>query len=515
MAYFDHKTGSLEDAILGLKEEKGDKEKYTKFFNDTLKKFGVKSPAELDTAKKKEFFNYIDKNYIGDHEVDNPKAESRDPSKSATGYDISHKDFSSAMQHAYDFAKRKLGITIDPSEIDKKVATGPRKPSEGKTNRYRLKGKGGNIQIQVHNKGGSKPFELNMYKEEVELDENKYTYTVVHAKKGKEIVKANSSYEAAKKFAQMKGLKSTAGVDAYLMEEVELDENTYLVIRNYASGKYAGSSSPLQGFKTEKEAQKRAAELNKKEKTKDTFSVRYSTQKFIGASYDIGTDEYAKHTMDTTPGQSNEDYLKQLHGKNYSMREALAKVWNVDEGKSPFEPEGKIKLSDAMKNDKTDTGKKMTKVTVSENKEAEKIIVDTLKKEGGAAGMSALEKAVKDKGIDVDVKDLVSKMSNVKTHEHGDIILEGRMGELSAAAKDIEKSAKKMSGQDKQELMTIVGMIKRTELSNLAKEIKSQDTEIRELILDKMLDNMSKSDVERALGIKFGRSGFVSDFDIK
>jgi hypothetical protein len=72
-----------------------------------------------------------------------------------------------------------------------------------------------------------------------------------------------------------------------------------------------------------------------------------------------------------------------------------------------------------------------------------------------------------------------------------------------------------MSGQDKQELMTIVGMIKRTELSNLAKEIKSQDTEIRELILDKMLDNMSKSDVERALGIKFGRSGFVSDFDIK
>ena len=58
-----------------------------------------------------------------------------------------------------------------------------------------------------------------VHKEEVELDENKYTYTVVHAKKGKEIVKANSSYEAAKKYAQMKGLKSTAGVDAHLMEE--------------------------------------------------------------------------------------------------------------------------------------------------------------------------------------------------------------------------------------------------------------------------------------------------------
>ena len=57
------------------------------------------------------------------------------------------------------------GITVDPKEIDSKVATGPKKPTEGKTNKYRLKGKGGNLQIQVYNKGGSKPFELNMYKE--------------------------------------------------------------------------------------------------------------------------------------------------------------------------------------------------------------------------------------------------------------------------------------------------------------------------------------------------------------
>ena len=75
------------------------------------------------------------------------------------------------MQHAYHVAKKHHGITIDPEEIDDKVATGPRKPSEGKTNTYRLKGDKGAVQIQVYNKGGSKPFELNMYKEEVELDE--------------------------------------------------------------------------------------------------------------------------------------------------------------------------------------------------------------------------------------------------------------------------------------------------------------------------------------------------------
>ena len=88
-------------------------------------------------------------------------------------YDLYHSTFSGAMQHAYDYAKKKMGITVDPKEIDSKVATGPRKPTEGKTNKYRLKGKGGNLQIQVYNKGGSKPFELNMYKEETELTETK------------------------------------------------------------------------------------------------------------------------------------------------------------------------------------------------------------------------------------------------------------------------------------------------------------------------------------------------------
>ena len=86
-------------------------------------------------------------------------------------YDLYHKTFSGAMQHAYSYAKKKMGVTVDPKEIDNKVATGPKKPSEGKTNTYRLKGKGGNLQIQVYNKGGSKPFELNMYKEDVQLDE--------------------------------------------------------------------------------------------------------------------------------------------------------------------------------------------------------------------------------------------------------------------------------------------------------------------------------------------------------
>ena len=51
-----------------IKEKKGDKEAYQKFFNSALKKFGVKSPAELEGDKKKEFYDYVDKNWTGDHE---------------------------------------------------------------------------------------------------------------------------------------------------------------------------------------------------------------------------------------------------------------------------------------------------------------------------------------------------------------------------------------------------------------------------------------------------------------
>jgi len=45
-----------------LKESEKQKA-YQKFFNAALKKFGVESPGDLDDSKKKEFFNYIDKNY--------------------------------------------------------------------------------------------------------------------------------------------------------------------------------------------------------------------------------------------------------------------------------------------------------------------------------------------------------------------------------------------------------------------------------------------------------------------
>ena len=82
--------------------------------------------------------------------------------KSASGYELYHKTFSAAMQHAYR-AARKMGYVVDSDDIDSKVASGPKKPSSGKTNSYILgTNKKQNLHVQVANLD-NKRFELNMY----------------------------------------------------------------------------------------------------------------------------------------------------------------------------------------------------------------------------------------------------------------------------------------------------------------------------------------------------------------
>jgi len=157
-------------------------------------------------------------------------------------YELYHKDFSSAMKHAYDHAKKKHGITVDSSEIDNKVATGPAKPKEGKTNTYRLKGDKGSIQVQVYNKGGSKPFELNMYKEEVELDEAEAGIKVQagpdHDRKvkriqnlakqlGAKVTNVGKSTDGKMSTIHVKGsMKVVNDLMKLRTEEVEVDEGT-------------------------------------------------------------------------------------------------------------------------------------------------------------------------------------------------------------------------------------------------------------------------------------------------
>lgn len=51
-------------------EESDKQKKYQEFFKKALKKFGVKSPSELEKDKRAEFFDYVDANYEAENEED-------------------------------------------------------------------------------------------------------------------------------------------------------------------------------------------------------------------------------------------------------------------------------------------------------------------------------------------------------------------------------------------------------------------------------------------------------------
>ena len=94
---FANEENMNESNIDAWLEDRGDE--YKKFFNSMLKKFGVKSPAELSPEKKKEFFNKIEKDY--DKEL--PKNDDGDESVKPMRVDARRKQFKEKL--------RKLGYS--------------------------------------------------------------------------------------------------------------------------------------------------------------------------------------------------------------------------------------------------------------------------------------------------------------------------------------------------------------------------------------------------------------------
>ena len=110
-----------------------------------------------------------------------------------------------------------------------------------------------------------------------------------------------------------------------------------------------------------------------REKGDKTFVVSGKTYKVEDfkqdENFEMGTPENTKSKLDATPGQSADDWQQQvdtMQKKNASMREALAKMWGMEEGHNPFKTEGGHLPSEKKKKDedKTMTGKPMTKVNI-------------------------------------------------------------------------------------------------------------------------------------------------------
>ena len=83
-------------------------------------------------------------------------------------------------------------------------------------------------------------------------------------------------------------------------------------------------------------------------------------------NFDVGTPENTKSKLAVTPGQSADDWEQQvetIQKKNASMRERLAKIWDMDEGKNPF-AEKKHKGKEDENPKKAMTGEPVTKIEV-------------------------------------------------------------------------------------------------------------------------------------------------------
>jgi len=301
-------------------------------------------------------------------------------------YDLYHKTFSDAMQHAYDYAKKKLGITVDPKEIDSKVATGPKKPSEGKTNKYRLKGKGGNLQIQVYNKGGSKPFELNMYKEENEMTKS-LKDTIVEmwseavspaqqaaiaiSKKEKEEQDEGNAFGAALQAARENGDKTfvVAGKTYKCEDYNENGEVKEFVQSDGIKRRVKEGDNRLKANKTE---------TNKNNKSDDGDGMDAVQPKAVKKKFKDRKDKDIDNDGDVDDSDkflhkrrkavskainSQKESIERYHEtKKGSLRDAVLQMWgeNVKEEKKDLTKEKK----DGIKNSMTDTGKEMSKVEV-------------------------------------------------------------------------------------------------------------------------------------------------------
>ena len=121
-----------------------------------------------------------------------------------------------------------------------------------------------------------------------------------------------------------------------------------------------------------------------KDKGEKTFVVAGKTYEVyeeadldeVEESYEIGTNEYRDYTLEVTPGQTDPEWVKAVEFKVQSMKEALAKVWSLDEfitkdgvrrrvsegDKRRSENDEKNDLTKVLKNGKTMTGKKSAQI---------------------------------------------------------------------------------------------------------------------------------------------------------
>ena len=152
----------------------------------------------------------------------------------------------------------------------------------------------------------------------------------------------------------------------------------------------------------------------------------------VKESYEIGTNKYRDHTLEVTPGQTDPEWAQARDFKVASMREALAKVWGLDEKKEEYDEEDEELKP--VKGSKTMTGGKVAKVDTKPKMENVENLVEG--KMGELHGYIEAGKSAEwiAKKMGVDVKTIKSLMSSYESHDGDDMKDNSEYMEMLAAA---------------------------------------------------------------------------------
>jgi hypothetical protein len=159
----------------------------------------------------------------------------------------------------------------------------------------------------------------------------------------------------------------------YLIQEDSVDAITRMDGRTKA---YRGHRAKLEAARAKREAKKLdpvGQEDDDVDNDGDTDSSdeylkkrRKAVSKAVkNEAHEIGTDEYREYLQNLTPGETDPEWVKVRDFKVSSMKEALAKVWGLNEEDPSDEEDEEEEKKTKSKNGKTETGKKAAAVDVN------------------------------------------------------------------------------------------------------------------------------------------------------
>ena len=425
--------------------------------------------------------------------------------KSSSGYDLYHKTFSGAMQHAYAFAKKK-GFEVDKNDIDNKVATGPKKPSSGKTNKYILKTnkKNRHAHIQVANLD-NKRYELNMYiesvtQENVELEE-RFTPKEIKMAIGVASDKryAGGNYSGAVRAIEKikKGLSKHKQVAAVLRRQNEsleesLEENRNL-FKDYEQLKKKGKSdSQAQDILLSMPKYKRYDSAKLGKLIGDALRKGTIRRK---APFKLAEESIEEKALHNVKGKDGKTYSLEL---DQSGRKVMVRTKNNfgDIATIPLKKAVKIFEGVSMPRDQFDMLKKGDKLTIhfdSSIKKGHKVPMIIKSKsrsakynvdkinlvpQSGRGKYTLYSRQGKDATLAMgDMGTVMTRIEYPKGGVQKETVNEDYAQDLDLAQKNMARLAKQESGQNKKDYMAVARALNQGNLGAVKKVIKGISTD--------------------------------------